>query len=506
MNLDYFKLTPAQKFAMKFKNFFKNFGKNFCAFFVKLGKRIWNFFLRFGDNIKGYCTNFAKGDLITKFSYEIMGLGHVCRGQIVRGIMYFLVEVGFILYMALFGGKNLVMFFAGMFNRGTIGFNQTQQEGEWNDELGEYVVTIGDHSLKIVIYSVLTLAIVFLFFYLYFRSVRESVLLEQTKIIGQNPVGFKGDLKALFDKNFHVTLLSVPILLLVTFTVIPILVMVLIAFTSYDSANMPPLKLFSWVGFDNFKEVLGGNGLGEAFGNVFGWTLIWAFFATFTNYFLGMILAMLINKKGIRFKKVFRTCFVATIAVPQFVSLLLMSKMLDPEGIISTFINELFGYQMQFGRDTTTTRALIIIVNMWVGVPYSMLICSGILMNIPADLYESARIDGAGPVRTFGKITLPYMLFVTGPYLITQFIGNINNFNVIYLLSGGGPPDPFKYGASGAQSTDLLVTWLYKLSLNDQKKFNIAAVIGILVFVISAVFSLLVYNKSSAVQREEDFQ
>lgn len=506
MNLDYFRLTPAQKIALKFKNFFGNFGKNFCSFFVRLGKKIASFFLKIGDGIKNYCINFVKGDIVTKFSYVFMGLGHVTRGQIVRGIAYFLVEVGFILYMVLFGGSNLIMFFAGMFSRGTIGYRETSTSGEWNDELGEYVTTVGDHSLKIVIYSVLTLAIVFMFFYFYFRSIRESVTLEQTKLIGQKAVGFKGDLKMLFDKNFHLPLLSVPLLLLFVFTVIPIIVMILIAFTNYDASHMPPNKLFSWVGFDNFKEVLTGDTLGKAFGNVLAWTLIWAFFATFTNYFLGMILALLINKKGIRFKKVFRTCFVATIAVPQFVSLLLMSKMLDPDGIISTFINNLFGYQMQFGRDTTTTRALIIIVNMWVGVPYSMLICSGILMNIPKDLYESARIDGAGPVRTFGKITLPYMLFVTGPYLITQFIGNINNFNVIYLLSGGGPPDPFKYGASGAQSTDLLVTWLYKLSLNDQKKFNIAGVIGIMVFVISAVFSLLVYNKSSAVQREEDFQ
>ena len=160
---------------------------------------------------------------------------------------------------------------------------------------------------------------------------------------------------------------------------------------------------------------------------------------------------------------------------------------------------------MQFGLDITTTRICIIIVNMWIGVPYSMLICSGILMNIPADLYESAKIDGAGPVRCFFKITLPYMLFVTGPYLITQFIGNINNFNVIFLLSGGAPGDILKY-TDGAKGTDLLITWLYKLSLGIDKDYKLASVIGILVFVISAVFSLLVYNKSSAVKKEEDFQ
>lgn len=142
---------------------------------------------------------------------------------------------------------------------------------------------------------------------------------------------------------------------------------------------------------------------------------------------------------------------------------------------------------------------------MWIGVPYTMLICSGILMNIPSDLYESARLDGAGPVVQFFRITLPYMLFVTGPYLITQFVGNINNFNVIYLLSGGGPGDLLRY-TNGAKSTDLLITWLYSLSLGVNRDYKLASVIGIIVFIISATLSLLVYNRSSAVRKEDDFQ
>ncbi|MBO5148445.1 MAG: sugar ABC transporter permease, partial [Clostridia bacterium] len=218
-------------------------------------------------------------------------------------------------------------------------------------------------------------------------------------------------------------------------------------------------------------------------------------------------------KKGIRFKKAYRTFFVATIAVPQFVSLMIMSKMLDTGGgmagsgggIITQFVEKVFNYHLQFGLDINTTRILIILVNMWIGIPYSMLLCSGILLNIPKDLYESARIDGASPARQFRKITLPYMLFVTGPYLITQFIGNINNFNVIFLLSGGGPGDNLKY-TNGAKGTDLLITWLYKMSLGVDRNYKLASVVGILVFVISAVFSLVVYNRSSAVLGEENFQ
>ena len=222
-----------------------------------------------------------------------------------------------------------------------------------------------------------------------------------------------------------------------------------------------------------------------------------------------MLLALLINRKGIKFKKLYRTFFVATMAVPQFVSLLIMSKMLDTGGgvpgsgggVITQLIENIFGYHLRFGLDIKTTRICIVLVNMWIGIPYSMLMCSGILMNIPADYYEAARIDGASPVRIFFAVTL----FVTGPYLITQFIGNINNFNVIYLLSGGGPGDSLLY-QDGAQGTDLLITWLYKLSLGSERNYKLASVIGILVFVISAVFSLIVYNKSSAVKGEDNFQ
>ena len=132
---------------------------------------------------------------------------------------------------------------------------------------------------------------------------------------------------------------------------------------------------------------------------------------------------------------------------------------------------------------------------------------SGILMNIPADYYEAAKIDGAGAGKIFFNITLPYMLHITSPYLITQFVGNINNFNVIWLLTGGGPVDNLYYGSgSQAQSTDLLVTWLYRLTTDQNPKYNIASVIGIVIFVISAALSLITYNKTAGAKHEEAFQ
>jgi arabinogalactan oligomer/maltooligosaccharide transport system permease protein len=225
--------------------------------------------------------------------------------------------------------------------------------------------------------------------------------------------------------------------------------------------------------------------------------------ATFLNYIFGMLLAILINRKGVVLKKMWRTIFIITIAIPQFVSLLLMSKLLHDQGALNNLLLDLgwITSAIPFLTNATYAKIVVIVINLWVGIPYSMLITSGILMNIPADLYEASRIDGANSFQQFIYITLPYMLHVTTPYMITQFVGNINNFNVIYLLTGGGPLSLDLYQAG---SSDLLVTWLYKLTVNEQN-YALASTIGILIFIICATLSLITYNKTSAVQEEDTF-
>jgi len=506
MDLDYYCLSLPEKMIYNTRKFFKNFGKNFCNFWVNLAKNIVAFFAGLLSGIKTYGVNWWRGDPLTKVSYFIMGVGHIFRGQVIRGIIYLIFEIGFVSYLVFFGGDYLRMFFANFFTGGKIGDVQTDSNF-WNEELGIYDTIIGDNSFHIILYGVLSIFIIIFFLIFYVISIKESVALEEGAAIQKKPSSFKDDVLCFGDGKFHITLLSLPLLGLFVFTVVPLCANILIAFTNYDSSHEVPKYLFEWVGFDNFKSLFSeGSKLGTTFMRVLGWTLVWAVLATFTSYFFGMLLAMLINKKGIRFKKIHRTIFVSTIAIPQFVSLLIMSKMLDSDGgIITQMLEKWFDFQLMFGLSIEHTRICIVLVNMWIGIPYSMLMCSGILMNIPADLYESARVDGASPVRQFFKITLPYMLFVTGPHLITQFIGNINNFNVIFLLSGGGPGDLLKY-SDGAQGTDLLITWLYNLSIGTQKNYKLASVIGILVFVISATFSLIVYNKSSAVTGEDNFQ
>lgn len=444
------------------------------------------------------------GSAFTRLSFLIMGFGQMVRGQFVKGGIYMLLQTAFTLFMLLLGGRYIAHLFSG--NLGS------RLSGEiWNEDLQIFEKVKGDNSFLILLYGVASLVVIVLFFILWRANVKGSYENDIRIKKGERVRTFKEDLRFALNERFHIPLLTLPFVGLVVFTVLPLVFMVLIAFTNYDYAHMPPGKLFDWVGFSNFKTLFslsgGATGFALVFLRVLVWTFVWAFFATFTNYFLGMIVALLIQKKGIRLKALWRTLFVIAIAVPQFVTLLLMQKILDGDGIL----NKILGTNILWLADgryfALLPRVMIILVNIWLGVPYTLLMCSGILMNIPSDYYEAGRIDGASPVRIFFAITLPYMLHVTTPYLITQFVGNINNFNVIWLLTGGGPVDNVYYGGgSQAQSTDLLVTWLYRLTTDQNPKYNVASVIGIVIFVISAVLSLITYNRTSASKNEGEFQ
>jgi arabinogalactan oligomer/maltooligosaccharide transport system permease protein len=349
-----------------------------------------------------------------------------------------------------------------------------------------------------LIYGIGALIVLVVFLAIHIANIKSAAKLEEIKKKGLMVPTLKQEISELLDKKFHVTLLSLPVIGVLTFTILPLIFMILIAFTNYDSAHQPPGNLFNWVGIDNFiKMFSAGNKLEQTFFPVLSWTVTWAVLATVSNYICGIILALMINRKGIRLKGLWRTIFVLTIAIPQFISLLIMRNMLNKFGPINQLLNQ----SIPFLENENIAKIMILMVNLWVGIPYTMLITSGILMNIPQDIYESAKVDGASPLVTFFKITLPYILFVTSPYLITQFIGNINNFNLIYLLTAGGPPTSDYYYAG---KTDLLITWLYKLTV-DQKDYNIASTIGICVFIISVVFSLMAYRKTPSYGKEEEF-
>ena len=457
-------------------------------------EKIANFFKALGNNIKEIGVTFVEGDWKTKVSFLIMGFGPLLRGFIARGLAFLAVEAAFICYMVFVGAGYLAKF-------GTLGTEETHMDPK------TFLTVYGDNSFIILLYGVLTILLILLFIAAWRLNISENRKEEKFLAAGHKVPSVKQDLYSLLDSNFHVTLLSLPTAGIAIFTILPIIFMICVAFTNYDFNHQAPAKLFTWVGFDNFAQLVnfGGSGFGTTFFKVLGWTLVWAFFATFLNYFLGMAVAILINKKCVKFKKLWRTILVMTIAIPQFVSLLYVAKLFQNDGLINGWLMKagLIDKAIPFWSDPMLARITIIVINCWVGIPYLMLISTGILMNIPEDLYESARIDGANSFQMFRKITLPYMLFVTGPYLLTQFTGNLNNFNIIYLLSGGGPQSMKLTGSAG--STDLLVTWLYKMTVNDTN-YCMAAVIGIMVFVVTAVISLIVYGMLPSVKDEEGFQ
>lgn len=457
-------------------------------------KKVAAFFKGIGKELKETGLTFKEGDWKTKVSFLILGFGSLMRRYYLRGIAFLAIEVLYIWYMVAFGAGYLAKF-------STLGTVETHMDP------ATFLTVYGDNSFLILLWGLLTIILTFFFVLIWFMNVRENRNEEQCLKEGKKVPSVKEDLYQLLDAKFHVTLLALPTLGIFVFMILPILFVVGVAFTNYDYNHQSPAKLFTWVGLENFKNLLsiGTAGFGGTFYRVLGWTLVWAFFATFLNYFLGMGVAILINKKGIKFKKLWRTILVMTIAIPQFVSLLYVTKLFANDGLINSYLLKwgVISDYIPFWTNPTLARITIIIVNCWVGIPYLMLIVTGILMNIPEDLYESARIDGANGWQMFRKITLPYMLFVTGPYLLTQFTGNINNFNIIYLLSGGGPQSMSLVGSAG--STDLLVTWLYKMTYTETN-YAMAAVIGIMVFVVMAVTSLIAYSLLPSVKDEEGFQ
>ena len=436
----------------------------------------------------------TKGGLFTKLTMLVMGLGNIAHKQIIKGLLFLAIEVAYIFFMATNGVDCLALL-------PSLGDREQQEIFNETKQIYEYIP--GDRSVLILLYGVATIFITLMFIFMWRESLKSAYKAECLAKQGRHVNSFGQDCRSLLDKNLHKTLLFFPVLGILIFTVLPLLFMIPMAFTDYSDINQK-LVLFDWVGLDNFKTVLGlGGKLGKTFWSVLGWTLIWAIFATFLNFFFGMILAIVINRKGTRFKGFWRTCFVISIAVPQFVSLLVVRTMLQQQGAVNNLLLELgwIDNPLPFWTNSTWARVSVIVINCWIGIPYSMLQVTGILQNVPAELYEAAKIDGANPIQIFFKITLPYIMFIMGPYIITQFTGNINNFNVIYLLSAGNPTPV----GSTAGKTDLLVTWLYKLTV-DFQYYNLGAVIGILTFIVLSIVALVTYRNTASYKDEEGFQ
>lgn len=462
---------------------------------------------------KDFFTAIRCGDIWTRFSLLVMGVGYWGHGQVVKGILMCLIELGFFF----FTGKVSWQYITKLNTLGTVQREEALDLTTLTKTVNDY-----DNSLLILLFGIIGILTIAAFVLLYISNVKAVYRLQMMKENGEHIPRFTEDCQELVNGKFHVTLLTLPGLGVLLVNIIPIIFMICIAFTNYDLNHQPPTYLFTWVGLNNFKQLFTTTTtvtFGYVFVRVLVWTLVWALLATFTTYFGGILLAKLINDRTVRCKKLWRTLFVIAIAIPQFVTLLLVGKMFGDYGIVNGICSRIGLTQflqniglvshglsyIPFLSKPGWAHVMIVMINIWVGVPFQMLSATGILMNIPNDQLESAKIDGANERQIFWKITMPYMLFVTGPSLITAIIGNINNFNVIYLLTSDYVTSNMNFANSNAREVDLLVTWLFTLT-NDYSNYKMASVIGICVFIICAVLTLVGFTRMIAGNREEEFQ
>ena len=420
-----------------------------------------------------------------KASMIVMGTGQLMYHQWVKGFLYLAVLIAAILYFILTGVSDMI----GFFTLGTV-------------EADPWLGTQGDDSVIMLLRGLFSFMVMIAVVLVYRSNVKDIVECDNKVHMGKELPAFGKAVSIFLDRKFYIVALALPVAGVLVFQVIPIVFMILIAFTNYGGDIVPP-KLVDWIGIGNFTKILALSDIKNTFFKILGWNLIWAFASTFLNYFGGLGLALLLNKECVKGKKFWRAFPILAYAVPGFITLLAFKFMFSYGGPINYYITSAGGSAVGFLDIDAGIKAKLIglFVNAWISIPTSMLLATGILSNMNTDLYEAASIDGATKWKQFIKITLPFVIFSTTPVLITSFIGNFNNFGVFYFLRGGLYMD----GYFLASDTDLLINWLYNLSI-DNNYYGIGAAVSLIIFIITSVISLTVYVRSSAYRKEDTFR
>ena len=420
-----------------------------------------------------------------KMSLLLMGAGHFRYGSISKGLLYLFVELSMIYYLVQRGFNDIRGFF-------TLG---TQRADAWAG-------IEGDNSVVMMLMGIFAFIVIAVFAFFYVQNIKGAYAMQKRAENNLPQKTLRQDLADLLDQKFYVLVLALPLVGVCVFNVLPIIFMILIAFTNYGGNIVPP-ELVDWVGVDNFRKLMVLSKFGPTFLKILGWNLLWALFSTAINYFAGLGLALLLNKECVKGKAIWRAFPILAYAIPGFITLLAFKFMFSYGGPINQMIISNGGTPFGFlGIDAKWSARLIgLLVNCWISVPSIMLLATGHLSNRDMSLYEAAKIDGAGRFAQFRKLTVPFMLFATMPVLLGQFIGNFNNFGIFYFLRGGMYMD----GYFLASDTDLLINWLYNLSI-DNNYYCIGAAISLVIFLITSVISLTVYVKSPSYREEDTFQ
>ena len=420
----------------------------------------------------------------TILSVLFMGLGQIYNKSFIKGILFLLVGLSFVF--------NIDSYLYGIWGIITLGETPQRTEG--------FTVIQGDHSIFLLLEGLIKVILLIGTLVAYYYNIKDARKLGKMRDKGQERLSFKENIKNFYDANFVKLMLTPAALATIFFIILPIVATVFIAFTNYSAPNfLPPRNLVKWVGFQNFINIAKLSAWRSTFVKLAIWTVIWAVSATFLNYAAGLGLALLTNRKGIKFKGFWRTIYVLPWAMPAFISLLVFRLMFNGIGPINNLIGNLGFERIPFFTHPTLAKIMVILINIWLGAPYFMVLISGSLTNISSSLYEAAEIDGASKWQQFRSITLPMLLFQTAPVLILTFAYNFNNMTAIYLLTDGNPVNS---SLKFAGETDILVTWLYKLTL-EQQQYGIAAVISIVLFAFIATFSIYNFRKSKSFTEED---
>ena len=380
-------------------------------------------------------------------------------------------------------------------------------------ELGN-LITLGevpgrDNSLFMLIRGAFHFILVIVYFIFYALNLKDAyTIAKRWNNDYPVPTTFKDMLKGIYANGFPY-LLIIPSYIAMTFAIIfPVLVTLLIAFTNYDFQHLPPTKLLDWVGVTNFTNIWRLSTFRSAFGAVLGWTIIWALTASTVQIVIGIFTAIIANQPFIKGKRIFGVIFLLPWAVPAFITILTFSNMFnDSIGAINTQVIPLLGKVLPFlnghlipwKTDPTWTKVALIMMQGWLGFPYIYVLTLGILQSIPNDLYEAAYIDGANAWQKFRNITFPMILAVAAPTLISQYTFNFNNFSIMYLFNDGGPGTV----GGGAGSTDILISWIYRLTTGAAPQYSMAAAVTLIISLIVISISMIAFKKLHAFDMED---
>ena len=406
----------------------------------------------------------------------IPGIGQLYNKQYVKGIIFLVLTCSFF-----------------------VAFDDLLNIGLWG------IVTLvtevrRDHSIFLLVKGILALIVIVFGLSVYAFNLYDAYQNGKRRDEGIPLHSVKEQYHHLLDQGFPYMMVSPGFLLLIFVVVLPIIFVILIAFTNYDLYHSPPAKLVDWVGFKNFVDIFTLPMWRSTFVSVFSWTIIWTFFATTLQVALGIFLAILVNQPGIKGKAIIRTIFILPWAVPAFVSILVFAGMFNESfGAINNQVLALFGIEkIAWMTDPFWTKVALISIQTWLGFPFIFAMTTGILQSIPSELYEAATVDGATAWQQFRKITLPLVLYATAPILITQYTFNFNNFSIIYLFNDGGPA----VSGQNAGGTDILISWIYKLTMTSSQYGKAAALTMILSLIVISV-ALWQFKRTKSFQEED---